>query len=73
MSLLLMFVRCLDDCIMCFCFDMLPVFVLPFGASLKEDRSMHEPLRNVSALLLRIGVERVGVDEGKQLLLLVFP
>lgn len=66
-----MFLRYLGDCIMCLCFDTFPVFVLSFGGSLKENRSTHEPLLNVS--LLKICVEGMGVDEGKQLLLLLLP
>lgn len=70
-----MFLRCLDDCVIWLCFDMLPIFILSFGASLKENTCMphsYAPLPNKSFAQNQHG-EGVGVGEGKQLLFLLFP
>lgn len=37
------FVRCLVNCIVWLCFDMLPIFILSFDACLKENTHIIKP------------------------------
>lgn len=56
------------------CFDMLPIFILSFGASLKKNTCVphsYAPLPNKSFAQNQRG-DGVGVGEGKQLLFLPF-
>lgn len=49
---LLVFVRCLGNCIMWLCFDMLPIFILSFDACLKENTHVIKPKPLLNECLL---------------------